>query len=357
MDETSKEMLKRDVFVQGLLLKWQKKVLPFASTFSDALPQARAAEQQERQLSRIHPPPKPTPKSRTVPDLKTPSAHVTEPVREWKPSGRPKRDFKCFECGSTSHKWRDCPLRKPTETPGKVRDASTKTVTPTAEALDQKCARLQQEWFDAEFARMSRGYEGAVSVVQAVGAVGPLCYTTVEVEGQEVNAMVDTGSSATILSFELFKRIGKNANIPVTALSRPDIVLRDYNKRPIPVGAKVELTFQFGGRSVTAPVYVRSSDGEELETCLLGTNVIFPLGLMQPAAGVCHQEDGQASTGSVCLVQSRRVPARMGTYLDVQVKGQFDSDAPLLFEPDRDWPSMWGWKWKTPSSPLTLMVL
>ena len=46
---------------------------------------------------------------------------------------------------------------------------------------------------------MSKGYKGAVSVVQAVGAVGPLCYTTVEVAGQEVEAMVDTQSTATIL--------------------------------------------------------------------------------------------------------------------------------------------------------------
>ena len=67
------------------------------------------------------------------------------------------------------------------------------------ESLDERCQRLQQEWFDAQFARMSKGYKGAVSVVQAVGAVGPLCYTTVEVAGQEVEAMVDTQLSATIL--------------------------------------------------------------------------------------------------------------------------------------------------------------
>ena len=41
MDESSKELLKRDVFVQGLLLK--------------SLHQARAEEQQEHQLSRMHP--------------------------------------------------------------------------------------------------------------------------------------------------------------------------------------------------------------------------------------------------------------------------------------------------------------
>ena len=239
MDESSKELLKRNVFVQGLLLKWQKKVLPSTSTFSDALHQARAAEQQERQLSKMHPPPRPTLKSRAAPDHKTLSAPPTEPPREDKPTSRSKRDPKCFECGSTSHKWRECPLRKPTETPGKVKNASTKTVTMAIESLDERCQWLQSEWFDAEFVRMSKGYKGAVSVVQAVGAVGPLCYTTVEVAGQKVEAMVDTGSSATILSFELFK----SANIPVTALSKPDVVLRDYNKRPIPVGVKVELTF------------------------------------------------------------------------------------------------------------------
>ena len=54
MDEGSKEMLKRDVFVQGLLLKWQEKVLPSAKTFSDALHQAMAAEQQEKQLIKMH---------------------------------------------------------------------------------------------------------------------------------------------------------------------------------------------------------------------------------------------------------------------------------------------------------------
>ena len=71
--------------------------------------------------------------------------------------------------------------------------------------------------------------------------------------------------------------------------------------------------------------------------CLLGTNVIFPLRLMQPAAGVYHKEDGHTSTGSVCLVRAKRVPARMGIYLDAKVECQLDQDIPLLFEPDRCW--------------------
>ena len=55
MDQASKDMLKRDLFVQGLLWKWQEKVLPSsANTFGDALYQARVAEEQEKQLSDLH---------------------------------------------------------------------------------------------------------------------------------------------------------------------------------------------------------------------------------------------------------------------------------------------------------------
>ena len=55
VDMTFKEILKRDIFVQGLLLKWQEKVLPSAMSFADALYQARAAEEQEQQLGAMHP--------------------------------------------------------------------------------------------------------------------------------------------------------------------------------------------------------------------------------------------------------------------------------------------------------------
>ena len=98
--------------------------------------------------------------------------------------------------------------------------------------------------------------------------------------------MVDKGSSATILSFDLFKRIGKKANIPVSALSAPDVVLRDYNQRPIPIGAKVELELSFNGKSVVVPVSVQGSGRTESEAYLLGTNVVIPLEMMAPAGGV-----------------------------------------------------------------------
>ena len=78
----------------------------------------------------------------------------------------------------------------------------------------------------AELARMSAEYKACAEVDKVVGAVGPLYYASVEVEGVPTEAMIDPGSSATILSFQLFKQIGKQARIPSTALRKPDRPLR-----------------------------------------------------------------------------------------------------------------------------------
>ena len=177
-------------------------------------------------------------------------------------------------------------------------------------------------------------HDTKATVDQIVGAVGPKCYATVEIAGEDVKGMVDTGSSATVLSFELFKKIGKSANIPATALSKPDVVLRDYNRRPIPVGAKVDLTFRYQGKSIVAPVYIRACGHEESETCLLGTNVIFALGLMEPAVGVSREEEDNTTTSTVCLTRSVKIPAQVGAYLNVTLEQQLVTDTALVFEPD-----------------------
>lgn len=54
MDHASEELLKCDLLVHGLALKWQKKVLPSVATFTNALHQAQAAEKQTKQLNEIY---------------------------------------------------------------------------------------------------------------------------------------------------------------------------------------------------------------------------------------------------------------------------------------------------------------
>ena len=158
---------------------------------------------------------------------------------------------------------------------------------------------LQEELISIEYERLSQAYAGVDSVT---GAVGPLFYAEVIIENTPVNAMIDTGSSATIISFDLFKKIGRAAKIPRQELQRPDIILRDYNQKPIPIGAKVELTFQWKDRVVRTPVYVRSDSMAGGEPCLLGTNVVVPLELVRADAGVEEREKSSTDSSSTVTV-------------------------------------------------------
>ena len=159
--------------------------------------------------------------------------------------------------------------------------------------MEDRCQRLRQEWVDAELLLLSQGYEGKANVDKVAGAVGPLYYCTVNIAGEPVKAMVDTGSSATVLSWDVFQAIGRKAQVPVSALYKPEVTLRDYSQRSILVGAMVDLEVEFCGKSVFVPIYLRAARHAGSEPCLLGTNVVGPLGLMCPAVGVepCRGDD------------------------------------------------------------------
>ena len=162
MDLSSKEMLKRDLFVQGLTLKWQEKVLPSAATFSDALHQARLAEEQHKQLGEIHKgrvQERPQPKKATgkPTDPASATGETTQSGTSSTPTSTASRLGRCFKCGSLRHKARECPQRQPpTESSGRAgtRTATSSTVTAArnspAESLEDRCARLQKEWRTAE---------------------------------------------------------------------------------------------------------------------------------------------------------------------------------------------------------------
>ena len=109
---------------------------------------------------------------------------------------------------------------------------------------------MRDELASAEIERMSAEYQACAGVDQVVGAVGPLYYAYVGIEGIPTEARVDPGSSATILSFGLFKQIRKQAKISSTVVKRPDRPLRDYSQRLIPIGALVDLTFIWKGKTV-----------------------------------------------------------------------------------------------------------
>lgn len=98
---------------------------------------------------------------------------------------------------------------------------------------------------------ISAAYAPEPTVDTVHGALGPLLYATVEVAGTPVKALVVPGSSATIMSFELFRKIGTKAAIPREALRKTKATLRDYSRRPIPVFTEVDLEFPHCGQKAT----------------------------------------------------------------------------------------------------------
>ena len=136
MDQESKELLKRDLFVQGLLPKWQEKVLPSAETFYDALYQARVAEEQEKQLAAIHTRPEPRPFLKKFADQRdrpqsyspakeshpardrsnrggTKATPVIVPSHRSEQKGNHVSAGRCYGCRSQEHGLRECPLHRP----------------------------------------------------------------------------------------------------------------------------------------------------------------------------------------------------------------------------------------------------
>ena len=170
MDHASKELLKRDLFVQGLTLKWQEKVLPSAATFADALHQARAAEEHAKQLNEIH---KGTSKASTPRTTGAASGGPSEPrsnppkttePANVAPTSRTSMRGRCHGCGSLRHRVRECPQRQPpSEARGRDGGATSSVVTAAVEtqdqdgeSLDDRCRRLREEWMAAEHQKMGQ---------------------------------------------------------------------------------------------------------------------------------------------------------------------------------------------------------
>ena len=108
---------------------------------------------------------------------------------------------KCHRCGSTKHFIRDCPMKRAqTEAPGQKEQHASNTITgQTQQSEDKTCEDLHQLWVEAEFSRMKRAFQ----VDNVTRAVGPLYYCEVEIAGQPVEALIDSGSSATVMTFSL----------------------------------------------------------------------------------------------------------------------------------------------------------
>ena len=86
-------------------------------------------------------------------------------------------------------------------------------------------------------------------------------------------------------------------------------------------------------------MYIRSDLAFKGESCLLGTNVVMPLGLMVPDNRL-EARGGLGvpkSAARVCLVGVQRVPGHCAVVLTAQLQEPISNATPVLFEPDPGW--------------------
>ena len=67
---------------------------------------------------------------------------------------------------------------------------------------------------DAEFSSLFCVYSPEATVDAVKDVLGPLFYATVSIAGTSMESLVDPGSSATIMSFELFMKVGAKVGLP-----------------------------------------------------------------------------------------------------------------------------------------------
>jgi len=74
------------------------------------------------------------------------------------------------------------------------------------------CDQLWKELITLEFQHLTDSYGGTNNVSVVPSSIGPLYlyYAKVDVEGSPVEALVDLGSAATLISFNLFKQTKKS---------------------------------------------------------------------------------------------------------------------------------------------------
>ena len=350
-------------FYQALLPKWQKKLgaPKLDESFMDLYDRARTLEKHEEQYAaaaRTRDDRTPTRGSKNSDDKATPkfsqskeSQPTLKDVKKPQESTFRKDNRGCFLCGNMNHIARDCYKQKKTEAAGKSGSGNSVTRTATLaidllkevpdEELEQLLAhrRLQREQNlldNIEDASTVR----AVTTNEKADAVGPTLYVNVTIEGVPVKAMVDCGSQSTIISRSLLRKVRDHMleqGKPTPTLQTPGLRMfgKDGQRGPeIVVTARADLTLEADGLRVTAPVFVQPQSEQD---CLLGMNVAPALGLkFLNAKGEPLIEDppeARIQSAKVRLVQSVKIPGRMGTFVKAEVDGDHRSVEAVTFEP------------------------
>ena len=109
----------------------------------------------------------------------------------------------------------------------------------------------------------------------------------------------------------------------------------------------MDLTFSWQGKTVNSPVYLHSEVGGNGEPCLLGTNIVIPLGLMTPAPGVEPKiSEDVNQVAHIQLVRGVRIPAGCAVMAEVKISGAQLENNTFLFEKNQELMERQVFRWK-----------
>ena len=172
--------------------------------------------------------------------------------------------------------------------------------------------------------------------------LGPVPTSEVQLEGEQVMALLDTGSPVTIVSLEhLLQVLAKRKpqtqtpeewRCEVEARLKPTQVdLRSYGSGHLPVVRQIQTIISRNGQEVSAVVQVQKDAPAKL---LIGTDLLPHLGfllvqtevdgedvdLLEGSAGVGKEETGEV--GTVCLLQAVKLPGQHSKLVRARVTGR-----------------------------------
>ena len=297
-------------FIGGLLPDLKRKIAYIeGATFSELWQKARFEEARLQDLTRTGPPTStPSMKQRLHQEKQQRQGGQPPPIcPTGQPSMRPigqaddekRRNLqfvKCYNCSRYGHLAKDCrsvrqmgEAQARTQNQGSAKPSSRNTATRTAAVVSVE-GESQSPVENEPFKWMYEMYGvSRVNDLTKDGAprLGPTLIIPLKVDGVPVQALIDTGCPATIISREICRRILDNQegqplspeqrkDRAIKRLQQPSLLLKAYCGKELCIGAEIAVQVATPHHAVNRVVLVQKDTPVDM---LLGTDLMFALGI------------------------------------------------------------------------------
>ena len=287
-----------------------------------------------------------------------------KPSNREPPGNSPHRSMgpiRCYGCGGAGHMARNCPLKGrggPTEAKGH----KVATVVLEKETEGPSTKDWSSQVVDEEVHQVMVTLHG-VNLERESGKVplGKIPTTDITVEGETVEALVDTGSPVSIVSMRwLLRALARRRDGQTTPedwaqtvkgrMKPTSVMLKSYSGDKLPIVRQIQLQVEKKKHRVQAWVQIQQDAPVDF---LLGTDLQPLLGFflgekedkigptvtddpaVHPQSAVQGEEKDTLQQGQVCLLQAVRIPANFLRLVPVEKIGP-GSEEEALFEPSEE---------------------